>query len=270
MTSAEIDIVNADKLYLKSDIVFSICVLVTDHKQFNFAVSSFKKKGFCSSSCEFLYLDNSRGNKYHAFEAVNIFLSVARGRYIIICHQDIQLLNDNYWDLLNCISNVEKIDPKWGVLGNAGGINLNSLAIRISDPHGSDTSRNGPFPVKVKSLDENFLVVNSVSNLSVSKDIRGFHLYGVDLCIMADILGYSCYVIDFHLKHNSGGNTLNNDDDLVNFEYVKQMLLEKYSRAFSPRWIRTTCTKLFISGNQKFTKLGNLRFFIKIAKKLGK
>ncbi len=270
MDSIGVEVVNAEELYLNTDVVFSICILVTNPDQFKEALSSFKKNGFVNPFCEYLYLDNVKENKYDAFEALNIFLSVSRGKYIIICHQDIELLDDGYSDLLNRISEVEKIDENWGVLGNAGGINLSNLAIRISDPHGSDISRNGPFPVKVKSLDENLLIVKAAANLSVSKDMRGFHLYGTDLCVMADIQGYSSYVIDFHLQHKSAGNILDSDDDLVNFYYVKQLLLDKYARAFSPRWIRTTCSKFFISGSSKLNKLGNSSLFLKLAKRLGR
>ncbi len=42
--------------------------------------------------------------------------------------------------------------------------------------------------------------------ISVSANIHNFHFYGTDICIVADILGYTSYVIPFMVKHLSKGN----------------------------------------------------------------
>jgi NaMN:DMB phosphoribosyltransferase len=49
-------------------------------------------------------------------------------------------------------------------------------------------------------------LIKKQANLAVSSDLRGFHFYGADICLIASILGYNAYVIDFHLYHESTGN----------------------------------------------------------------
>ncbi len=65
------------------------------------------------------------------------------------------------------------------------------------------TSSKEKLPIRVGSLDENFIVVKRQANLALSHDMSGFHLYGTDLCIIADILGRTSYVVDFHLCHKA-------------------------------------------------------------------
>lgn len=102
--------------------------------------------------------------------------------------------------------------------------------------------RHGVFPASVTSVDENFIVVKRRANISLSGDLRGFHLYGADICIVADILGYNSYVIDFHLRHLGGGLTD------ASFNASRTALVKKYARSFRSRWITSTCTIAFLSG----------------------
>jgi hypothetical protein len=155
---------------------YSICTLVTDPERYSDLVSSFIAHGFAPTECEFLYLDNSAGNRFDAYQGVNLFLRVALGDYIIICHQDIELLNDGRDRLDAVIGELDKIEPTWGVFGNAGGLPSGGLARRISDPQAEDDRQGGPFPIPVVSLDENFIVVRADANIAASADLRGFHL----------------------------------------------------------------------------------------------
>jgi hypothetical protein len=230
---------------------YSICTLVNNHREYNQMVCSFRKKGFIEPRCEFLYIDNSRKNEHDGFSGLNLFLRAAKGKHIIICHQDIELINDDIDKLDDRLSELDKIDQKWAVAGNAGGkykSNLGELAIRITDPHGADVSR-GPFPSRVTSLDENFILVKAGANLALSGNLSGFHLYATDLCIIASILGYNTYVIDFHLNHKSPGK-LRKGKELLDgekeFDEIKEIMTEKYSVAFSPQWYSSSTTEVFI------------------------
>ena len=116
------------------------------------------------------------------------------------------------------------------------------LAIRITDRYGQD-QQSGPFPARVSAVDENFIVVRRDANLAVSNNLRGFHLYGADLCIIAEILGYTCYAIDFHLERKGEG-TMGPD-----YYALRSDLLGKYEKALRPRWITTTTTFFKLSAN---------------------
>ena len=257
---------NAENSY-----IFSICSLVTDFNQYEFMRKSFEEKGFDVGSCEFLCVDNSIENQCDAYEAINHFLRTARGRYVILCHQDIILQDDDYSVLLKRIAEVESCDPAWGLLGNAGGRSFNEYSIRISDPHGTDTRRGGPFPARVMSLDENFIVVRAAANLAASRDIGGFHLYGTDLCLIAAILGYSAYVVDYHLQHLSGGDSGRKiDTHFYSFAQSRRRFIAKYQRALAPRWLNTTCTRMYLSGNRLRNAICNLRMVIRIKRKFDK
>ena len=73
---------------------YSICTLVTNPSEYDEMVESFFNAGFKPDFCEFLYCDNSQFNQLDAFVAYNVFLNSAKGKYIILCHQDILLKYD--------------------------------------------------------------------------------------------------------------------------------------------------------------------------------
>jgi hypothetical protein len=231
---------------------FSICTLVTRHDEYAAMVENFRTHGFTDDVCEYLRVDNSAGNVLDGYEAVNIFLRRARGRHIVICHQDVLLLDDGADALRARLAELDAQAPDWGVCGNAGMTADGRPAIRITDPHAPDQRAGDPLPRQVVSLDENFLVVRNSANLAVSRDLRGFHHYATDLCIIADILGWSAHVIEFHLFHKSGGRF--NDD----FFRSREALQNKYKRALRSRWVHTiSLTPIFISGIPRADRLAS-------------
>ncbi|MBI1383299.1 MAG: hypothetical protein GC150_00095 [Rhizobiales bacterium] len=225
------------------DVRFSIATLVTDPEQHDAMIASMRARGFDGADCEFIHLDNRGAGALSAFDGLNRLLEEARGRYVILCHQDVRLIGDGRDRLEEVIAELDARDPAWAVIGNAGGVRPGRLAIRISDPHGRDTAR-GPFPARATSLDENFLLVRKEARLAFSHDLAGFHLYGADLCTIADILGRSAYVVDFHLEHLSAGNKANG------FAEAEASFRRKYRRALRTRWIQTTCTLVPVSGSR--------------------
>jgi hypothetical protein len=233
----------------RNTVRFSICTLVTDHGEYAEMVRSFRAGGFDGADCEYLFLDNSQENAFDAFQGGNIFLGEAAGEFIILCHQDVMLLDDDRNALNARMSELDRLDPHWALCGNAGGTEVGDRVIRISDPHGADQAW-GSFPARATALDENFIVVRRDANLSLSHDLSGFHLYGADLCILADVLGWSAWVIDFHLHHKSPGRADSS------FYVSERALQEKYKRAFRSRSVTTTCTTFTLQGDG--TTLGRL------------
>jgi hypothetical protein len=224
---------------------FSICTLVTRRGEYAEMVESFVGHGFVPADCEYLYIDNSESNRFDAFQGYNLFLSGARGDYIILCHQDILLLEDGRAELEQRLNELTAHDSEWALCGNAGGVSFTRLAIRISDPYGENQSI-GSFPARATALDENFIVVRRQANLSLSHDLSGFHFYGADLCMVADFLGQGAYVIDFHLRHKSGGKTD------ASFHGLRKDVARKYQKAYRHRWIVTTVggTYFYVSSSR--------------------
>jgi hypothetical protein len=235
----------------KYDFDFSIFTLVNDSIQYNEFLESCDTAGFTNKNTEFCYLNNKENNLHDGFTGLNKAIHIAKGRYIILAHQDIRLNFDGIEVLKKRIAEMENKDPHWGILGNAGGnFDLGEKFIRISDPNNKNLSF-GTFPAVVNSLDENFLVLKSSSLLAFSNDMQGFHFYGTDICQQAIFRGFSCYVIDFHILHLSSGNKNEN------YFESKQRFINNYQRKLSARFLRTTTTRLYLSGSRFLNFLFN-------------
>jgi hypothetical protein len=226
---------------------YTIGTLVNDEAHFAAMRASFEARGFCEPACEFLAIHHPACG----YAALNELLALARGRIVILCHQDVRLIGDGRAELDARLADLERRDPGWAVAGNAGGIAPGDLALRITDPHGRDR-RIGELPARVMSLDENFLVVRADARIGFSRDLAGFHLYGADICLMASVAGCSAYVIDFHLEHLSPGRKD------ASFHAAEQAFSAKWARAMRPRWMQTTCTLMRLDGRPIGTWLGRL------------
>jgi len=231
---------------------YSVCTLVTDSNEYEKMILSFQKQGFNSNNTEFLYISNINNNQYDGYSGLNHMLNTANGKYVILCHQDILLRYDDESSLNKCISELNEKDKSWALAGNAGGDSSRRYR-HITDPHG--TSNIDTSSQKVQSLDENFIIVNTCNRVALSGNLSGFHMYGTDLCTMADILGYHSYVINFHLQHNSKGNKNKS------FYQAEKYLIQKYQNAFRTRFFKTTCTKVIISSSKILTFLLNKKLF---------
>lgn len=226
---------------------YSIATLVNDEAQYAAMLGSFRAGGFVEPNTEFLAARGARS----AYAGLNALLALARGRTVILCHQDVRLLAAGRADLDRRLQELEARAPDWGLAGNAGGAAPGRLAMRISDPHGLDRHL-GPLPARVMSLDEDFIVLRGEAGLRLSRDLDGFHLYGADICLVADVLGWSAWVIDFHLEHLSPGRK-----DQT-FTAAEAQFRAKWGRALRPRWMQTTCTLLRLSGSAAGRAFGRI------------
>ncbi len=216
---------------------FTVGTLVNDDSQYAQMIASLEQGGFAQPDTEFIAARQATS----AFAALNAILERAKGEYVILCHQDIRLLEDGRASLDTLIEDLSQAAPDWALAGNAGGEAPGRLALRISDPHGSDRQV-GTLPARVMSLDENFIVMRRSAGVRFSRDLDGFHLYGADICLHADILGWSSWVINFHIQHLSAGRK---DQS---FRMAEQRFRQKWSKALRPRWMQTPCTLLRLSG----------------------
>ena len=271
---SDIDAVEIDSIQNQPRPKYSICTLLTEKDQYRDALLSFRDAGFVEPESEFLYIDNTEENKYDAYSGVNKFLQVAKGDYIILCHQDLILHADKKEKLDKIIDEMTGFDNDWALLGNAGGIVPGQQAYVLTEFTGKNKHelRRGKFPAKVNSLDEDFIIVKKSAGLSVSNDLSGYHMYGTDLCMIAKMLGYSAYVVDFHLWHLGGASTkapvTKGAHVTSSFDVAKNNLISKYQRAFSPRFMQTTCTLFYVSSSKLKNFLFNRKQIYSIQKRL--
>ncbi|MES2427909.1 MAG: hypothetical protein V4560_13100 [Bacteroidota bacterium] len=241
------------------DYEFSICTLVTRKDEYREMLESFLNKGFDKNTCEYLYIDNSTSSMFDAYTGLNHFLQHAKGKYIILCHQDILVHDHDRKHLADRIAEIESRDKDWALLANAGGINFKWIATNLTQGSGNRIKEKR-LPLQTKTIDENFIVVKNSANLALSHDLSGFHMYGPDLCLMADILGFKSYIIDFNITHKSDGNAD------ASFYKGREAFMKKYDHALRGRFMATTITRFYISGNWFTAMVYNfmpVKFFVR-------
>jgi len=247
----------------KVEKVFSFGSLVTNLEEYQGMVNSAKAAGFSDDCCEYLYLDNTSENRFDGFSGFNHLLKQANAKYLIFCHQDILFTDSDKNDLLNKIKEIERLDPHWGLLGNAGYTEFCHKAIRITDKN-FDNINFGKLPQKVVSLDENFIVLNRSANIVASANMEGFHLYGIDICLNAKNFGYASYVIDFHLTHNGVGNMSKSYSDTQD-KFIRILQERKKTQLLLP-----LCSQFFVSSSKVTTSMLNQKWLVNLYKSIAK
>lgn len=209
---------------------YTIGAIVSDIEQYNHMRRSFENAGFDESFCQYIIADNIGKNNYCMYSGGNKILNEAVGDYIILAHQDVRINFDTERILACRLEALTKTDPNWAVAGNAGSSEEGSWLVRITDAYGED-QKIGSFPAKVQMIDGNLIIIRKSSLVAFSRDLSGFHYYGWDLCLNADLRGYSCYVIDWHVEHKGAGKV---DES---FYLCKDNFIKKWTNAFRKRKI---------------------------------
>lgn len=232
----------------RSPLTFTICSLVADQGRYDRLLGSFSRVGFTPDTTEFLAADNRNGNQFDGYTWQKALLAQARGRYVIFCHDDVEAIHDGPDHLLGLLRDLDRLDPRWLLAGVAGGLwhsqapGGESLALHISDSLGEDR-RFGTLPSRVETLDECFILMRRLRPVVGSYDLSGFHFYGADLCLQAELAGGTAYAIDFHLRHHGKGAMGES------FEQCKQAFSQKYLAYFPDRRLRCTTGRLRLPTN---------------------
>ncbi len=244
-------------------IKFSILTLVSKPLEYVAMVQSCVTAGFNTEDCEFLYIDNSERNVTDAYAGLNRLITEAKGKYLILCHQDILLKYDNRAKLEQRIAELDILDNNWAILSNAGAADLKRVVYKLTVAD-EEFQKKGVLPCKVRSVDEHFMVMKKEANLGLSTNLKGFHLYGTDLCLQAAFRGYTAWIVDFHLYHASKGKVD------ATFYNVRTQLINKYGNALRSQAIRTTITSFFLSGSIVLATIGNTKAYLWMAKQITK
>lgn len=231
----------------ESDLMFSVCSLVRDQAKYDRLLESFAAHGFTPENSEFLAADNRKGNQFDGYDWHKHMWPKVNGRYVIFCHEDVELVDCGFDDLVERIEALEATDPQWLVAGVAGSpwrpLNhaVTAQALHISDVFGSDR-RLGQVPARVETLDECFVVMRRLKPVLNSYDLNGFHYYGADLCLQAEVLGGRAYAIDFHLLHKGQARA---DES---FGQIRNAFRQKYRRYFPGRILHCVTGRVALGG----------------------
>lgn len=139
-----------------------------------------------------------------AAAAYNDALARCHGEVAILLHQDVYLPPGWLHQFQSQLAALENRDPDWGVVGlygvDRGGQHRGHVYCT-----GQMSQLGGNFnaPIEVASLDELLLVVRPASGLRFDESIRGYHMYGTDICLEAIRRGKKAYVLDAPCLHNT-------------------------------------------------------------------
>lgn len=232
-----------------SEQVFRICTITNKPYQYAEMKASFLEAGFDENRCRYEVFDNAQANAYDPYRTISAVMEVATEPYVIFCHQDV-LANkgDGFDKLLAGLEDLTQKDAKWAIAGNAGALENLTTIFNIDDPYGVANHDN--FPERVYTLDENFLVLRTGTGLRTSKGLSGFHLYATDLCLQATRCGFSCYVINFHLTHLSGGSPESDD-----FQKALSKFIQHWNSYFTLCLIHTPCVFISLSRSRIIRRL---------------
>ena len=242
---------------------FHIATIYNQKEQYTALLETLVKAGFTELNSRFSGFDNTVANRFDPYHTINEVLDASGEEYVIFCHQDVRFdQGDGYDTLKHRLSELDRNDGTWAVAGNAGVNSKYKIVVRITDPNHSP-NWSGKFPQQVFSLDENLLIFNKGTQARCTPSLSGFHFYGPDICLSAQQNGNSCYVIDYHISHLSGGTF--SEDFRLSLERFKTY----WSSQFTFRLIKTVTNRtLCLSRNPLLRLIGSWRWVQKVLIKL--
>jgi hypothetical protein len=170
-----------------------------------------------------------------AAKAYNEAIDRSVNDLIIFAHQDIMLPESWLSHLEHTLDRLQKIDPRWGVLGCWG-------ATVKPEAHGHIYYLGvlgKPFedPAPVQTLDEIVLILRKASGLRFDENLPHFHMYGADICMTAAQRGMKSYAISAFCIHNSQQNLVLPQEFYECCKYFKK----KWKECLP---VQTTCIKI--------------------------
>lgn len=194
----------------------------------NYLLKGLKKQ---SENYELIVIEDSKTDFKSAAQALNHGGEMASGEYIIFAHQDV-FMESEAWlsDLENQLRDIRNL----GAAGIAGK-SSESPEVVTNVKHGDNPHFAGKKqidrPVKVQTLDECLIIVpKKVFNERKfdEKTCDGWHLYGVDYCLMLDEMDLDVYVLPLPIIHKSSGDPFADE-----YYRILGKLFKKYKNRYS-------------------------------------
>ena len=159
------------------------------------------------------------GGQYSAADACNIGIEVAHSDQLVIAHQDVRLLGDDWFAHLSLI--LSGLPEDWAILSAAGiaskyghrdigrwGGAVHVDTVAVGQVWDSDEALTKPpywngerSTQEIHAADECLMVLNRRHCLRFDARFSGFHFYGIDLCMQARAAGYKVYGGDLPIIH---------------------------------------------------------------------
>lgn len=141
-----------------------------------------------------------------AAAAYNPAILEAKGEVLIFLHQDVFLPAGWLPQLSAAVNQLNLADPHWGVLGIYGVTAAGEMRGHLYC-NANQCALGQPIqkPVEVVTLDEVVLILRKDAGLRFDGGLKGFHLYGADICLAARQQGLKNYVVPGFCIHNANG-----------------------------------------------------------------
>lgn len=185
---------------------------------------------------QWLLVENGGNRAYTSISALySDALADAEHDLVFCVHQDVLFPPDFEVRLFRGLRELERRDPRWGVIGAAGrapneAAEPGELPPNIghwSDPHKYHKPR-VDLPAEVQILDELWLGFRRSRGIGFDRELPGFHCYGPDLCLTARAAGLRSYVLDAPVVHK----LLRPDGSLIERSDQSHKIEGRSTRAF--------------------------------------
>jgi hypothetical protein len=141
--------------------------------------------------------------------AYNDALDKAATSLVVLAHQDVYFPSGWLHKVSEAVTRISETDPQWAVLGVWGVTTSGDRAGHVYCAGlRKELGRKFDGGAAVRTLDEAVLIVRAPSSLRFDPGLKGFHLYGTDLCLTAASHGLGCYAISAYCVHNTNGYKL--------------------------------------------------------------
>lgn len=199
---------------------------------------------------ELIRINNDHNQYDSARAAYNAALKKASGDYLVFLHPDIRFLDKfALHEILNQIIHL----PNLGVAGIAGSpseLVNGDREILTTIVQGSKKETVGHSinrPTSVQTVDECFFVTTKQFAVDHPfSDIKGWHFYAVEQCLVALLNGKNNYVVPAHVWHTSAGAS-----EDYHYVLIGMQMIKRYGNHFNH--INTTVHKWDTKGvNSRF------------------
>ncbi|MFN8392953.1 MAG: sulfotransferase [Bdellovibrionota bacterium] len=138
---------------------------------------------------------------FNLSSAINAGIVDAHNEIIAIVHEDVVLPEGWQACFEDSLSELERSDPSWGVLGAVGWTADGEVVGHYSDPHTYCNTFAGARFAAVPRLDEQILIIRRSSKLCFDENLPSIHNLGRDLPLTAASRGLRTYVVDAPTIH---------------------------------------------------------------------